>query len=303
MYFTMSRVWSNSPPWARYINQHQHKELKNRSARFVEEIEGERVCAVCMDLCVDPVFLCSHLHTTCLKCSLSIRGCPTCRSPLMVSEAIPILELLGDDLVRCDFHKSRWWDEHDPKNCTSECDWEGRLRDLPAHLDECPCQPVKCPNSGCGWATRVLPRSQMREHKCAFEPSECKLCHGFFNGAHECPLEVIKCGCGGSWTRRERHQCLEQVVACEICAAKVKRRGLKRHMRRSAMQHMALHMQRLADRLQSRSTEHKESCQRIRMTDGQQIIINNMLVICDQGTISMHLLDDSYVPIAPAHDF
>jgi hypothetical protein len=114
------------------------------------------------------------------------------------------------------------------------CKWEGPLRDLEDHLDECPYSPSECPFN-CG---ETLSRKDLDEHKekyCEKRKILCPHCSKHIHNANlekhvqsECPVVEVECkfNCGvGKMPRSKMNEhidpdtgdCTKAEIACPCC--------------------------------------------------------------------------------------
>ena len=161
----------------------------------------EFVCAVCHDVCLEPVQLpCQHLF--CIKCisgAVSARShqsgaaqCPVCRQSFHgedVAVSRPIWNFLGKLQVACEFS-------------INGCSAVHAVHDAEHHAGGCPFRPLKC-----RWCPQVHRTELITDHEatCDHRPVDCPRCHAsvahadLVAGAHSCePREgdpTAPCSC------------------------------------------------------------------------------------------------------------
>lgn len=113
-------------------------------------------CGICLQFFQDPV-QCNQGHAICRGCLDGVTSlkCPTCRTPMQKSTAVPSIALRE----RVDEHRMRC------ENHAFGCGWTGIPSDLKGHLTGCKFHATKCTVPGC--EARFLP-SQLFQHNADF---------------------------------------------------------------------------------------------------------------------------------------
>ena len=214
---------------------------------FVEEPAKEFLCAVTLDLLVEPqqTDCCGHHISAEVTRRLLGEGkaCPMCQQPRFTTHADKFHgRRIRQLVVRC-------------PNKKSGCGWEGELGDVEAHVGYCPKQPWRCPH--CAF---VGLREGWEEHLRVCEqfpvvcPNRCKTGHvqraRVQQHLLECPLEIVSCeyaemGCGVRLPRSEMREHVRESAQdhlLKMCAASLSlSRELSRKVAEKEQQITELH--------------------------------------------------------------
>ena len=131
-------------------------------------------CAICLQICRDPVIESACGHTFCKNClqnlfktsKLSGAKCPHSRSPISDDQVGPnraVQDLITNLKVNC-YLRDRG------------CKWQGFYRDVENHTKkECVYAQMKCLNQGCSFlGDQILAKTHASE--CDFRVIKCKQC-------------------------------------------------------------------------------------------------------------------------------
>jgi hypothetical protein len=159
--------------------------LKQTNYESIPPIEKELECAICTDICVDPVMTsCGHLF--CKQCLQNINNniCPTCREALSPEKIRdlnsvqdrPICNMIARVIVRCKFCKgttarglkgelfNKHWYSECSYPCSHKCG-ETLTRSKEAdHLLICPFVEVPCCGNEYG-CTEICARKDIKTHE------------------------------------------------------------------------------------------------------------------------------------------
>ena len=244
---------------------------------FVEEPAKEFLCAVTLELLVEPqqTDCCGHHISAEVTRRLLGEGkaCPMCQQPRLTTHPDKFHgRRIRQLVVRC-------------PNKKSGCGWEGELGDVEAHVGYCPKQPWRCPH--CAF---VGLREGGEEHLRVCEqfpvvcPNRCKTGHvqraRVQQHLLECPLEIVSCeyaemGCGVRLPRSEMREHVResgQDHLLKMCAASLSlSRELSRKVAEKEQQITELHrdMRRREEKISSdmRRMEEKISSDMGRMEE------------------------------------
>lgn len=120
------------------------------------KIDPAYLCAICTEVCTEPVTVCAQDHLFCAHCIdtwfATKRSCPTCRA-LVPDNVRPrpcslVKRMLADTPVRCIL--------------PDVCNWQGVLSKRAAHLEECLYMQVTCTHVGC---THSCLRKELEAHE------------------------------------------------------------------------------------------------------------------------------------------
>jgi len=240
---------------------------------FLAQVPNEFLCALCQEVLCNPVS-CQLGHAFCMSClsSFSMKSspnCPTClvQLPGVKPKAQLVAKMVGTLGVRCvhassgtaaatgSLRKRSFGGAQEP------CTWTGKLADLDAHLKECPCVQIPCPNGHC---KEVILRRQIEAHKaeCDKRKIPCGLCQqpvpASEKAAHDrsqCPKRRISCpsGCGRQLERQAvahhlANECQKLPANCPFhalgCPARFERSRMAVHIKEAVGEHLQLSLAR-----------------------------------------------------------
>lgn len=174
------------------------------------------MCAVCHDVCVEPVQLpCQHLFCVqCISSSVSAARaqeaqCPVCRQSFRGGEvevSRPIWNFLGKLTVACEFAEHGCGSTHTVSEAAQhsaecafrpqKCRWcpqRYRLEELADHEGNCDRRPVECPRCNASVAHSDL---ETRIHACTVDDPTVP---------HYCRHRALGCGWQGQRSEEEAH--------------------------------------------------------------------------------------------------
>ena len=212
-----------------------------------QQLLGELTCPIGGGILRDPVVdECGH--TFCRGCiiqSLNHQGqCPLSRESISEENLRPNLALkvlLNTFEINCE-------------TLNSECQWNGKLEELPIHLDTCPYFEIPCGNREC---PQLVMRKDHEIHRqnCGFVILNCENCkvevtkNRYDHHKTCCPLGEILCdlGCSAKILRKDHtthknSECVERIVECEFknvgCNFSCKFKDLQEHENNALNDHL-----------------------------------------------------------------
>lgn len=222
---------------------------------LIDLIPEECPCVVCKLVQKEPyqVTCCGKiLCKSCLDQLISNKiRCPNCSNTLSHKRSFP--DLNTDRKIK-----------HLKIYCVNKkngCEWTGHLKDLDAHITECPKEMVYCPNK-CD-LVRIsgerIQRHQLENHmkmECKYRIATCVHCgvedtHFFIivRHARECPDMTVPCsnrGCDKHIKRKSLKEhaktCPKAIVCCQYssvgCTAQLTRENAKTHNQEYMEEHL-----------------------------------------------------------------
>ena len=245
--------------------------LNNRVVSFVNTVDNDYNCVICMEVADDPVrcsALCRSIFCNgCMRHALARNNsCPSCKMPTTapaLKDVLLINKILKND-VYClnkgpnqsgdiDQHTSTDSRKRKAGPDDDKCTWTGKYDQLAAHLNQCDYGMVKCFNDGC--ADKVE-RCKLMVHLsvCVHRMANCDHCNVVVKSAAmlnhlrlQCPKVVVSCECGFECTRdaltaHRDKDCPLVEICCDVigCDAKMTRGDYEKHQEQSASHHIRL---------------------------------------------------------------
>ena len=220
--------------------------LNNRVVSFVNTVDNDYNCVICMQVADDPVrcsaFCAALFCKGCMKQALADKKkkiCPTCMKSTQVNpiDVFTRNQILKHDVycVNKDNDQSDDIDQHTSTDSRKrkagpdddKCIWIGKYDQLPAHLNQCDYEMVKCVNNGC---KDMVERRALEAHHqgCVHRTEPCKTCN----------LKIL----WSAMTEHQENKCQLALVTCEVigCNAVMMRKYYKKHQDEAAKQHIRL---------------------------------------------------------------
>ena len=236
---------------------------------FIDDVDEELLCGICMEVFKTPVTACRELHTFCSECMSDVRKstnprCPSCRDPLAPSVTANRLldNMIAKKKMRCPNAPPSPIDSADervakqPRQDTAQvCSWIGPLSELSSHRQVCSEELVECPR-GCVQRVRRRLLNRHLQNDCPNRTVTCAHCNDSVRAIelalHErrCPKKLASCPrqCGATLRREQlafhERMCPREPVCCPFsgvgCTARPERRGLQAHQVEAADAHAKL---------------------------------------------------------------
>ncbi|KAJ4461268.1 putative TNF receptor-associated factor 3 [Paratrimastix pyriformis] len=215
-----------------------------------EELLPELICPICTSVFRKPVsLLCASLHTYCEACIKKWlqknKTCPIDRGTLPPIEQLYAPNHIVSNIIdRLEIHCS---------NVEDGCQWAGKVEEVATHQSACEYSPVSCPNVGC--SEHLLIRD-LAAHllECPKRRVPCQDCHieicfqDLESHRATCPQRPMDCpnGCGvrisqGQAAAHDR-VCPHLEISCPVrgCGARIIREKLREHLEQEPGVHMTL---------------------------------------------------------------